>query len=440
VSVVLWTRHQPAGSNTIPVEWQVATDPAMTNIVASGTALASAARDWTVKVVPSGLSAGRTYYYRFSSGAGTSPTGRTKTARVGSSASMRVGVASCSNYGFGFFHAYRHLANRTDLDAVFHLGDYIYEHPMLGFGFPPYGTRRALDPPTEIVSLLDYRKRYALYRGDKDLAELHRVHPMINMWDDHEFANDPFVGGAQNHDPATEGSWEARKAAALQAHAEWMPTRVEGDLIYREVNYGSLANIVLVDRQRPSLFPQPDDSDLYLGRQQFDWLDDRLSAASAQWCILMQASSFGTVSPSQSGGGFGNRDRERVFQAFDAGSAGNLVSIGGDLHQFRAFDVPRVPGTYNPSNGAGSAAVEFICGSITSPGSTPDSVGNHVRYVNGTARGYTVLDISSQRLQADFFGFNELLIDSEALAPETWLSGWRTADGANHLVAAGGPA
>lgn len=438
-SVVLWARHQPGGSS-VPVNWELASDAAMTNVVASGTLLAEAAHDWCVKVIPGGLSAGTHYWYRFSSDQGTSPIGRTKTARSGSSSRIRVGVASCSNYGFGYFHAYRHLANRTDLDAVFHLGDYIYEHPMLGYGFPPYGVTRPLDPPHEIVSLDDYRRRYAHYRGDKDLQALHQTHPMVSMWDDHEFTNDPFVGGAQNHSPDSEGDWEVRKAVAMQAREEWMPTRVSGTDQFREHDYGSLATFVLVDRQRPFLFPEPGDGDLYLGKAQFEWLDAKLADASAQWFVLMPQSSFGTIASSQSGGGFGNRDRERVFQQFDAGDAGNLVTIGGDLHEFHAFDVPRVPGTYDPNTGAGSAAVEFICGSITSPGGTNDDVGNHVRYLNGTSRGYAVLDITPSALQADFFGFNELFLESPTLAPELWLGGFRTADGANHLTVEASPA
>jgi len=122
----------------------------------------------------------------------------------------RLGFASCSNYAEGYFHGYRHLANRTDLDAIVHLGDYIYE---LGSG------TRTVDPTTEAVTLADYRRRYAWHRRDADLAEMHRQHPVICIWDDHEFANDPFVGGANNHQPATEGLWTTRVAAALRAHA-----------------------------------------------------------------------------------------------------------------------------------------------------------------------------------------------------------------------------
>src|SRR5690606_22654210 len=126
---------------------------------------------------------------------------------------------------------------------------------------------------------------YAWYRLDPDLAEMHRQHPMICIWDDHEFANDPYVGGAQNHNDG-EGSWGTRVAAAVQAHAEWMPTRVENDVAYRVLRYGSLASIVLVDRHRPKLWPQADDGDLYLGRAQASWLDTTISGSAVQWLVV----------------------------------------------------------------------------------------------------------------------------------------------------------
>ena len=41
---------------------------------------------------------------------------------------------------------------------------------------------------------------------------------MVMMWDDHESANDSWTGGAENHDPAKEGPWPARTAAARRAY------------------------------------------------------------------------------------------------------------------------------------------------------------------------------------------------------------------------------
>ena len=432
-SVVLWTRHEPvAGSTTpIPVTWEISTDPNFAQNAASGTTTADAARDWTVKVIPGGLAPGTTYWYRFTSAAGRSPVGRTRTAPSGSVTRLRLGFASCSNYAEGYFHGYRHLANRTDLDAVVHLGDYIYE---LGSG------TRTVDPTTEAVTLADYRRRYAWHRRDADLAEMHRQHPVICIWDDHEFANDPFVGGASNHQPATEGLWATRVAAALQAHAEWMPTRVENDLAYRTVRYGNLATLVLADRQRRFIAPQPDDGDLYLGRAQFDWLDSTISTNTATWLVLGTQSPFGSIAPSMTGEGYGNRDRNRVLDRFLSAPAGNLVVASGDFHKFRALDIARTPSTYNATTGAGSTAVEFTVGSITSSGNTDPTIGSQVRYTNGVNRGYAVMTLTPTLMQTDFYGFDDALKRVPNLPAERWLAGFNSYAGARHLSIAAAPA
>ncbi|MFN8049963.1 MAG: alkaline phosphatase D family protein [Acidimicrobiales bacterium] len=441
-SVVLWTHHDPpAGTyDQVNVGWELASDPAFGTVLASGSAVAGATRDWTVKVIAGGLQPGTTYWYRFTSSAGTSPVGRTRTTPAAGVSHLRLGFVSCSNYGFGYFHAYRRLAERSDLDAVVHLGDYIYEHASAGFIGNVYGAARPLDPLNEIVSLDDYRRRYAWYHLDPDLAELHRQHPMICIWDDHEFANDPYIGGASNHQEALEGDWGYRVANAMRAHAEWLPTRVEDDVAYRAIPFGDLATLVLVDRQRRFLFPQPDDGDLYLGRQQFDWLDATIAGSDTTWMLLSPQSTFGSISSSMTGGGWGDRDRARVLDAVAASNVSNLVVTVGDVHKFRAMDVPRVPGSYSAATGAGSAAVEFAVGSVTSPGATDGSVGPQVRYSNGSSRGYAVMDIGPTALQMDFFGFADALKESATLPSDQWLAGLRTTNGAAHLVAAAAPA
>ncbi|HEY0707971.1 MAG TPA: PhoD-like phosphatase N-terminal domain-containing protein, partial [Polyangia bacterium] len=132
--VILWTRVTVGGTGEVDGTWELATDPAMTNIVLMGPFETSASRDHTVKVDVRGLSPATTYHYRFRVGAAVSPVGRTRTAPVGPVARARFGVASCSSFAQGYFHAYRALAARTDLDAIIHLGDYIYESGPGQFG------------------------------------------------------------------------------------------------------------------------------------------------------------------------------------------------------------------------------------------------------------------------------------------------------------------
>ena len=438
-SVVLWTRLDPSGrSGTVPVTWQVADNETFGNVVAQGAATTSEARDWTVNVVAGGLTGGRTYWYRFIDDVGnTSPPGRTRTAPSGSVERLRFGVASCSNYAFGNFHAYGHMAARDDLDAWIHLGDYIYEYANPGAG-ETYGEYRINDPVNEIRSLSDYRRRYACYRADADLQELHRLHPVIHVWDDHEFADDPFIGGASNHQ-AEDGDWNLRVAAALQAYSEWMPTRLDGNRIYRTLRYGDLATIIGVDRQRRFIWPEPDDGDLYLGRAQFDWLDGQLDAVTSDWTVLAQQTTFAATAPNRRSGGWGERDRGRVL-ARSASSGSDLVVLTGDIHRFHAIDVLDDPAAYVPGGSAGTAAVEFAAGSISSPGSNGSGFGSQVRWTSGDKRGYLVVDLTPERVQSDFFGFpdpEKLLARRPA---ERWLNGFTSRRGEPGLQLAPFPA
>ena len=406
-SVLLWTRVDPVpGGATALVDWQVATDPTFDQVVARGSAEAVPASDWTVKVIAGGLDSATTYHYRFTTSGASSPVGRTRTTPTGAVDRLRLGVVSCSNYGYGNFYGYRNLAARTDLDAIVHLGDYIYEYASAGHG-ETFGEFRPLDPPYEILSLDDYRRRYAHYRRDPDLQELHRQFAMIPIWDDHEFANDPYIGGAENHEPLVDGDWPTRVAAAVQAYHEWMPTRVTDDRIYRTVEFGDLARLVLTDRQRRFIWPQPDDRDLYLGREQFDWLDERLSESSASWLVLGAQTTFGSTDPDLVTGGWGERDRARVFEHLAAGRSENLVAISGDTHQALALDLVSDRAAYLAGTG-GLAGVELSCGSITSPGGNLLRAGNPVRWNSGFNRTYLVLDFSPEELRSEFFGFFDL--------------------------------
>lgn len=252
--VILWTRAVPEdGGPTARVAWSVAEDAAFTRIVRSGAAVTSAASDYTVKVDADGLEAGRAYHFRFEAAGGSMAAGRTKTLPAADAPEARLAVVSCSNFPAGYFNVYRAIADRDDLDAVLHLGDYIYEYGPGGYA-TQFGATvgRVPEPPKEIVTLEDYRIRYAQYRGDPDLQAAHGAHPFITIWDDHESANDSWVNGAENHDPNTEGAWEARRAAAIQAYFEWMPIRERGAAgdpltLNRTFEFGRAASLIMLE-------------------------------------------------------------------------------------------------------------------------------------------------------------------------------------------------
>lgn len=304
--VIIWTRVTPEnGQENVEVQWRVATDPLLTNIVRQGAFVTGSARDYTVKVDVDGLNPATVYYYGFIAYNRASLTGRTRTLPVGSVEHAKLAVVSCSNYPAGYFTAYGFIADRNDLDAVLHLGDYIYEYDAdtTSFGGST-GARlgRLHLPDAELVKLTDYRTRYSQYRLDRDLRRLHQQHPMIHVWDDHESANDSYTDGAQNHQD-DEGDWNTRKAVSRQACNEWMPTREASDgAIYRRFVIGDLVDVSMIDtrlegrdKQIEEVGPSAsqaakdainDPNRKIMSATQFGWLTGNLNSSQARWKLM----------------------------------------------------------------------------------------------------------------------------------------------------------
>lgn len=224
-SVVLWTRIEAEGAQE--VRWELAASPDFRKVLKSGSMTTGADRDHTVKVLATGLPSGGTFYYRFLLGKAVSQIGRARTLPEGRLDTLGIALASCSNYAFGFFNAYDAIAKDPAIDFVLHTGDYIYEYG----GKDGWGETvaakigRAHAPTHEIVTLSDYRTRHAQYKTDAGSQAMQAQHTLLACWDDHESANNPWTGGAQNHQPETEGDWATRRAASIRAYYEWMPVR-----------------------------------------------------------------------------------------------------------------------------------------------------------------------------------------------------------------------
>ena len=329
-AVVIWTRitpKLPGRRGPLAVEWALAEDAGMRRIVARGVAEASPARDFTVKIdIDRRLRPDTAYWYRFRCGQESSPVGRTRTLPQGNTDEVALAVISCSCFEHGLFNVYAAVAGLERLDAVVHLGDYIYENSQ-AHSAPRYQAwaermGRQTRPAGNLITLGDYRTRHALYKTDPDLQAAHARAPWICVWDDHESANDCWVGGAENHHPAADGRWSDRKAAAVRAYYEWMPIREPKpgrafEAINRSFQFGDLASLIMVEsrliarahqisyqadapmRPGPDGAERPDMAELQarlddparqmLGARQEAWLTGELEASVAAgriWQVL----------------------------------------------------------------------------------------------------------------------------------------------------------
>lgn len=422
--VIIWTRVTPdSGTYTYSVDWEVASDNAFSNVVNSGTATADSAADYTVKVDVTNLIADSWYYYRFKQGGNTSIVGRTRTMPTGMADELRFAVASCSNLNNGqFYHSYDHMSQQQELDAVLHLGDYIYEYNggISGSGID-------IKPDHEIVTLSDYRARYASYRLDSNLRKAHQQLPWYTVWDDHESANNSYTDGAENHTPGTEGNWQDRKTAAGKTYFEWMPIRnnpTSTDYsIYRSISLGSLGTIILLDTRLEERSEQvgttsseiDDPNRTILGAAQKQWFKDQLSSPNGKWKIVAQQVMFapleifgGAIVNADQWDGY-RADRNEVIDHVMDNDINNVVILTGDIHTSWANDVPIPGANYDPQTGAGSAFVEFVVSGITSgveniPVGTSiiQTLNPHMKYIDLSQRGYLVLTISDEKTSSEW--------------------------------------
>ena len=506
--VVLWTRVTPTPEATpgsgkggpVTVAWTVRDSAG--RVVRRGRVRTDARRDHTVKVDVRGLAPDRAYTYAFSALGTSSPVGRTRTAPAAgaANASLRFGMVSCSNYTGGYFSAYRHLADRDDLDFVLHLGDYLYEY---GNGEDRYGPaslvgKRDHDPATEMVTLSDYRRRHALYKADPDLNRLHARYAFVTTWDDHEVTNDTWREGAQNHS-AQEGGYVPRRNRAYQAYDEWMPIRLpeqrsaQETRIYRRLRFGTLADLTMLDLRQyrdeqvaatdGAAIDDPDRT--MTGAEQQAFLEDGLRApGSPQWRLLgnsvqlMQvkapplpadvaaalAALQGAPTPvTLPASGFAllvdpwdgyTANRQRLLEAA-AGAPGDAVFLTGDIHSTWAADLPLDPGTYlgSPSPLSPSAGVEFVCPSVTSDnldeitGSPPRTssvaveeaikgANRHIKELEFDSHGYSVVDVTRERVQFDTWFISDR---EDPRATAAFYRGFSSARGSRTVVRASGP-
>jgi alkaline phosphatase D len=400
----------------------------MGTVVQRGTAAATPEWAHAVHVEVDGMEPGRWYWYRFRAGGEASAIARTRTAPAAGAAieRLRFAYASCQQYEHGYYGAY-HRMLADDLDLVVHLGDYIYES---SWGLDHVRTHGAPEPHT----LEDYRIRHALYKTDADLQAAHAACPWIAVWDDHEVDNDYADDRSQHAHPR---EWFlARRAAAYKAYYEHMPLRRQmvplgpHMRLYSRVPFGSLVQFHLLDgRQFRSHQPcasagrggatiadeacaeRRDRRLSLLGEVQERWLEAGLERSRARWNVLAQQSIMAQVDrkPGPERGFWTDSwdgypaARRRLLDHLGSRKPSNPVVIGGDVHAFWVTDLkPDFDDARSPV-----VATEIVGTSITSQGWRQEVLdaqradNPHVRFADGTRRGYVRVEVTPRQWRAD---------------------------------------
>jgi alkaline phosphatase D len=444
---VLWTRlapdplaadpATPGGMSGGPVTlgYEIATDKAMRDIVQRGAAVAEPRFAYSTHLEIAGLAPGRPYWYRFTSGEAASRIGRAITAPAPGARldRLRFAFASCSHYEYGYFSAYRHLADEQP-DLVLFLGDYIYE-----FANTRRPTLRRHSDGVTASTLPAYRNRYAQYRTDPDLQRLHAEITALMIWDDHEVQNDYADEWSETFDPPEK--FLRRRAAAYQAFYEHMPVRPSRALpngpamrLYERFVFGDLAEFSMIDgrqyRSREACYGPPnkggghlenaetcpeliDPARSMIGPAQERWLFDGLARSQSRWNVIAQDVLMAQLRETDLEGtqGFWTDNwngypasRARLLQHIHDSKVANPVVIGGDIHSFwnndlkLDFDDPRSP----------VVATELVGTSITSPGVPYEPFAKflpqnpHVRFFESRKRGYVMVDLERSRMIARF--------------------------------------
>jgi alkaline phosphatase D len=453
--VVLWTRLAPSPlvpgggmpREVVPVEWEVAADERMSQVVRRGTASAAPAWAHAVHVEVDGLEPGRWYWYRFRAAGQESAIGRTRTAPATDAPvdRLRFAFASCQHYEQGYFGAYRHM-RADDLDLIAFVGDYIYES---SWGRNHVRTHGAPEPFT----LEDYRIRHALYKTDADLQAAHALCPWIFTWDDHEVSND--YANDRGEALVSREWFLRRRAAAYRAYYEHQPLRRQmvplgaGAQLYHRVGWGGLTQFHVVDdRQFRSHQPctpagrggssvvgeecadRLDARLTMLGAEQEAWLQSGLDRSRARWNVMVQQTLMAQLDRKPGPGQRFWTDgwdgypaaRRRLLEYLGQRKPANPVVIGGDVHSYWVSDLKP---DFDDARST-VVATEFVGTSITSQNSgteeqlralLPDNP--HIRFASNSRRGYVRVEVTSERMRTDLRAMRSVTdphADAETLA------------------------
>ena len=466
--VILWTRVTPQQAGPVRVILEVSKNKSFSSIIFSQKLQTSSLSDYTIKydfLAKKYCDSDKGFFYRFRAGNAISEIGKSKTFSE-NTISAKIGIFSCSNFPAGYFNAYQAAAEKDGLDLWLHLGDYLYEYPMGGYATDKAKKLgRVPEPLHEMISLSDYRLRHAQYKQDQGSKALHKHAPLISVWDDHEFSNDAWKRGAENHsEDGSEGDFYARRSAAIKAYYEWMPIREQHNKrrIFREFKIGKLIHLIMLDTRQfgrdkqiqpkdyltKSGFNQAkfyndlnSDNRELLGAEQLDWIESKIINSDAVWTIfgqqvLMAKLKFPDISkmlkskeipsflkpylkflglgiPSNLDAWDGYpAERNRLYKTM-SNAKKRFISLAGDTHNSWVSELKDKSGN--------KVGIELGAPSVTSPGITDilnldekefvDSIvriNNELQWMNPSNRGYLSLNCREDKIIASFNFIKEL--------------------------------
>jgi len=480
--VILWTRVTPQQAGPVEVILEVSENKNFSKVAYSKKLNTSSLSDYTIKydfLAKQYCNSDNGFFYRFRAGNSVSETGRSKTFSKNIK-SAKIAIFSCSNFPAGYFNAYQAAAEKNDLDLWLHLGDYLYEYPMGGYATEnAEKLGRAPIPIHEMITLSDYRQRHAQYKLDQGSIALHKHAPLIAVWDDHEFSNDAWKRGAENHsEDGSEGDFYARRSAAIKAYYEWMPIREQQNKrrIFRDFKIGKLMHLIMLDTRQFGRDKQiqPKDylskSGFYqakfyndlnseyrelLGAEQFSWIEDKILNWNAAWTIfgqqvLMTKLKFPDISKTLKAEeipdflkpylkllGLGIPSNLDAWDGYPAArnklyklmknAKKKFISLAGDTHNSWVSELENQSGE--------KVGIELGAPSVTSPGITDvlnldennfvDSIvklNKELQWMNPSNRGYLFLDCTDSKIIASFNFIKELEnINSEIISSQSFL-------------------
>jgi len=480
--VILWTRVTPQQSGPVETILEISENENFSKIAHSTKLQTSSLSDYTVKydfLAKQYCDSDKGFFYRFRAGSSISEIGKSKTFSKNTE-SVKIGVFSCSNFPAGYFNAYQAAAEKNDLDLWLHLGDYLYEYPMGGYATDnAEKLGRTPSPTHEMITLSDYRLRHAQYKLDHGSKALHKHAPLIAVWDDHEFSNDAWKRGAENHsEDGSEGDFYARRSAAIKAYYEWMPIREQQNKrkIFREFKIGKLIHLIMLDTRQYGRDKQIQPKDYLsksgfnqakfyndlnsqnrelLGVEQLSWIEDSILKSNAVWTIfgqqvLMAKLKFPDISkmlkteeipdflkPYLKFLGLGipsNLDawdgypaaRNKLYQLMKNAKK-KFISLAGDTHNSWVSELENQSGK--------KVGIELGAPSVTSPGITDvlnldenkfvDSIvkiNKELQWMEPSNRGYLFLDCMENKIIASFNYIKELnKINSEIGSSQSFI-------------------